>query len=84
VWLPEARRFFNGTSANVSKSGVLVRVPMTTPVRAGHIVEVNFPRTVELAREKGRFARIKTGKVVRVDRNNVLEDANIGVAIEFA
>ena len=83
VWLPEANRFFNGKSSNISKTGTLVMVPMTTPIRMGNIVEVNFPRTETLAKEKGSFARIKSGKVVRIERKNVLSDAKIGVAIEF-
>ncbi len=83
IWLPEANRFFNGQSSNISKTGVFVTVPMTTPIRAGHIVEINFPRTIALAKQKGRFARIKSGKVVRVERRNMLKDASIGVAIAF-
>jgi len=83
IWLPEAKRFFNGRSSNISKTGVYVKLPMTTPVLLGHTVEVNFPRTETLAREKGQFARIKTGKVVRVERNSMFKDANIGVAIMF-
>lgn len=83
MWLPEANRFFNGRSSNISKTGVLLFVPITAPVRLGHIVEVNFPRTEALAKQKGRFARIKSGKVVRVDRNGTLKDANIGIAIQF-
>jgi hypothetical protein len=83
VWLPEANRFFNGKSSNISKTGTLVMMPMTTPIRTGHVVEVNFPRTETLAKEKGSFARIKSGKVVRIERESVLSDAKIGVAIEF-
>ena len=83
VWVPEANRFFNGRSANISKTGVLVSLSMTAPIRAGHTVEVNFPRTEALAKEKGQFARIKTGKVVRVERESILKGANIGVAIQF-
>ncbi len=83
LWLPEANRFFNGRSSNISRTGVFVTVPMTTPVRPGHIVEINFPRTTALARQKGRFARIKSGKVVRVERKNILRDGSIGVAIAF-
>ncbi len=83
IWLPEANRFFNGQSSNISKTGVFVTVPMTTPIRAGHIVEINFPRTIALAKQKGRFARIKSGKVVRVERRNMLKDACIGVAVVF-
>jgi len=83
IWLPEANRFFNGRSSNISKTGVFITVPMTTPVRTGNAVEVNFPRTEALAREKGQFARIKNGKVVRVERKDVLKNANIGIAIAF-
>ncbi len=83
VWMPEANRFFNGQSANISKNGVFIRVPMTMPVRPGHILEINFPRTAVLAKEKGQFARIKNGKVVRVDRKNILKDAQVGVAVAF-
>ncbi len=83
IWLPEANRFFNGQSLNISRAGVFLAVPVTTPVHAGNIVELNFPRTVTLARQKGGFARIKTGKVIRVERRNMLKDANIGVAIQF-
>jgi len=83
IWLPDANRFFNGRSCNISKTGVFVRLPMTVPVRPGSMVELNFPRTVALAREKGQFARIKSGKVVRVDRQNMLKDAEIGVGVAF-
>ncbi len=83
VWIPEANRFFNGRSCNISKTGVFITLPVTAPVRPGHIVELNFPRTEALAKEKGQFARIKTGKVVRVDRKNLLESAEIGVGIAF-
>ncbi len=83
VWIPEANRFFNGRSCNISKTGVFITLPVTAPIRSGHVVELNFPRTEALAKEKGQFARIKTGKVVRVDRKNLLESAEIGVGIAF-
>jgi hypothetical protein len=83
VWLPEAGRFFNGRSENISKSGAFVTVPITTPARPGSIVELNFPRTDTLAREKGQYARIRRGRVVRVDRQTTLEDANVGLGIAF-
>ena len=83
LWLPEANRFFNGKSVNVSKGGAYLSVPMTAPIRAGHEVEINFPRTTSLARQKGQYARIKCGKVLRVERQNLLEDATIGLAVQF-
>jgi len=83
IWLPKANRFFNGKSINISKSGVLVHAPMTVPVRPGHFVELNFPRTMALARNRGRFARIKSGKVIRVNRKRLLSGGSIDIAIQF-
>ena len=83
IWLPDANRFFNGRSANVSRAGVFVSVPMTMPVREGQMIELNFPRTQSLATEKGQFARIKSGKVIRVERKSVLKDASVGIAVAF-
>jgi hypothetical protein len=83
VWIPESNRFFNGKSCNISKSGALINLPMTAPVRNGHVVELNFPRTPALAKQKGQFARIKTARVVRVDRCHVTTDAHIGIAVQF-
>jgi hypothetical protein len=84
LWLPEANRFFNGKTVNVAKGGVLLSMPMTTPIRPGHVVEINFPRTMDLAKKKGQFARIKSGKVLRVEREKLTTDATIGVAVQFA
>jgi len=83
VWLPQAKRFFNGHSSNVSKTGAFLQLPITIPLRPGHIIEMNFPRTTELARRKGCYARIKRGRVVRVERGNILKDASIGVGVIF-
>ena len=83
VWMPQANRFFNGRSSNISKSGVFLSIPVTAPVKAGQILEINFPRTDALAKEKGSYSRIKAGTVVRVERRNMLQDANIGVAVRF-
>lgn len=83
VWLPQANRFYNAESVNVSKGGACISVPMTAPLKAGSYVEINFPRTARLAKKKGSFSRIKTGKVVRVERQGVLEDASIRFAVQF-
>jgi len=83
VWIPEANRFVNGRSCNVSKTGVFLTLPVTAPIRTGNTVELNFPRTEALAKEKGQFARIKSGTIVRVDRTKLLENAEIGVGIAF-
>lgn len=83
VWLPEANRFFNGRSVNVSKGGAYLTVPMTMPVRSGQEVELNFPRTSHLAQEKGQYARIKTATIKRIDRKRMLQDAVVGLAVQF-
>lgn len=83
IWLPQANRFFNGRSVNVSKGGAYVTVPMTVPVRAGQEIELNFPRTAQLAHQKGQYARIKMGKILRVDRSRMLQDAVVGLAVQF-
>ncbi len=83
IWLPQANRFFNGRSSNISKIGVFITVPMTMPIQTGNVVEINFPRTTTLAEQKGQFARIKRGRVVRVERKNTLDEASIGVGIAF-
>ena len=84
LWLPEVNRFFNARSINISKSGALLAAPAATPIRIGHVIEINFPRTMALARYKGQYARIKSGKVVRVDRQSILDNASIGIAVQFA
>ena len=84
IWLPQANRFFNGRSINVSKGGAYLTVPMTTPALAGQEVEVNFPRTEYLAHQKGQYARIKTAKILRVDRRRMLKDSVIGLAVQFS
>ena len=83
IWLPEANRFFNGKSVNVSKGGAFISVPMTTPVAPGNEIEINFPRTQTLAKQKGQYARIKNARVLRVDRKQMLCDGSIGIAVEF-
>ena len=83
VWIPEANRFFSGKSVNVSKGGAYISLPMTAPVREGHEIEINFPRTTSLARQKGQYARIKTAKVVRVERSEMLRSGSIGMAVQF-
>lgn len=83
VWHPKALRFFNGQSNNVSSNGALVVLPMSVPVREGQDLEINFPRTEPVAHKKGQFARIKKGRVIRVDRSESLNSAKVKIALEF-
>ena len=84
VWHPQAARFFNGRSVNVSNMGALVLLPLKTPVHEGQSLELNFPRSEHLAKDKGSCARIKSARVVRVDRHVMLNDAGIQVGVEFS
>lgn len=84
VWHPKASRFFNGHSVNVSCKGALVYLPLKTPIREGQELEINFPRSEKLADDKGAAARIKSARVVRIDRYESLTSATIKVALAFA
>lgn len=84
IWHPKAAKFYNCRSVDVSSVGVLVLMPMKVPVRKGQKLEINFPRTQNLAKEKGSFARIKTAKVVRIDRTESLHSTNIKVGLAFS
>ena len=83
IWLPEANRFFNGKSMNVSRGGAFISIPMTTPVAEGNEIEINFPRTEALAKQKGQYARIKNARILRVDRRQMLHEGTIGIAVSF-
>lgn len=67
VYFPRLGRFINGRSVDVSQSGARVSLPIAVPLRAGQVVELNFPRTTTLAKMAGCFSRIKTAMVVRVE-----------------
>ena len=84
IWNPKATKFYNGRSVNVSSDGALVALPLNVPICEGQELELNFPRTETLAKDKGSFARIKTARVVRVDRGDTVTAARIKVGLEFA
>ena len=83
LWHPKATRFFNGRSINVSGGGVLMRLPLQTPLREGESVELNFPRGESLAKEKGQFGRLKNARVIRIDRGSALSSATMEVGLAF-
>lgn len=83
VWHPQVERFYNGKSLNVSRRGALVLLPLRTPLREGQQLEMNFPRCEPLAGRKGGYARIKTARVIRIDRGKDLLDATVKVGLEF-
>jgi hypothetical protein len=82
VWLPEVNRFYSGTAVNIAKGGVMIKLPMTAPIQAGNLVEINLPRTTSLAKKKDQFARIMIAKVLRVQRESIT-NACIAIAMQF-
>lgn len=83
VWIPNAFGFFNGRIINVSRGGIYISVPIITLVIVGEQVEINFPRTAVLAKRKGQYARLKSGKVLRVERKMLLEEPATYIAVQF-
>jgi hypothetical protein len=83
VWHPKAARFFNGQSVNISQNGTLLELPLKAPVREGQDLEINFPRSESLAKDKGGFSRIKNARIVRVDRSDSLTSATVKVGLAF-
>ena len=83
VLLPEANRFSRPERQRQQGRRLHFRPDRPPPSGPGHEVEINFPRTTSLARQKGQYARIKSGKVLRVERKNMFEGANIGLAVQF-
>jgi hypothetical protein len=67
VYVPRLAMFVNGRSVDVSQSGAKVSLPLAVPIRAGQVLELNFPRTTTLAKMAGCYSRIKTALVVRVE-----------------
>lgn len=69
VWICDQCRFYNGRSVNVSYCGAMITLDdngVMTYLIKGMEVEVNFPRTATLARQKGGWSRIKAGKIIWV------------------
>ena len=83
VWHPQVLRFYNGSSVNVSDHGALIILPLKTPIREGQSLEINFPRAEPLAKQKGRFARIKRALITRIDRSDSLKTATVKVGMKF-
>ena len=76
-----SRREIPGRSVDVSESGMLMYVPVTSPVRAGQAVYVNLAGI-------GGKPVADTGPVqatiVRVDREQMTSKGYLGIGIRFA
>ena len=83
VWHPQAERFFNGRSANISSGGTLLLLPMKAPIREGQEIEINFPHDDNLDLQDDKETYVKKARVVRVDRAEAVHSATIKVGLEF-
>ena len=87
IWVPAINRFLNGKTVNISEGGVRISTDFEGVCRVGQVVEVNFPRTEILAKEKGQYSRIKSGKIVRMDTTGpsytLIERGAIHIAVQF-
>ena len=83
VWLPEADRFFNGRRANISKTGVLITVPISTPCPRGQHSGAELPGGRMYSPRKRAICPHQEGRVVRVDRRSTLNNASIALGIVF-
>ena len=82
IWVPDANRFFNGISHDVSRGGAFIVLSMTPAISVGQEVEINFPRTKALAKSKGQCARIKKARIIRVDLKT-FGVAYMGMGVQF-
>ena len=83
IWVPASNQFIHGQSTNISKSGVYIKLEHSPKLKPGNTIEINFPRTKTLAKQKGQYARIKQGTVVRVEQCTSQENASVGLGVAF-
>ena len=82
VWYEPTQKFYNGRSTNISASGALLKLPLTTPIRHSEAIEVNFPSPDGLAGDRYP-AKVFACKVVRVNRGQSILDGLQQVAVQF-
>ncbi len=80
LWHDATQQFYNGRSVNISASGVLVKMPLTVPIRKDDSVEINFPAPDETAEDQGR---VFSAKAVRINRGQSILEATQSVALQF-
>ena len=75
------KRDIPGRSVDVSESGMLMYVPVTTPVRAGQAVYVNL---AGIGGKPVTGASPVQATIVRVDRAQMTSKGYLGIGIRFA
>lgn len=78
----QSRRSFPCRCVDASAGGAKLLVPMTMPVRAGHVVHIELAEA--MADPVRGFGEGKaTGTVVRVDRQSLLTHGPVVVGVSF-
>ena len=78
-----SRRDFPARCANISEGGMLMYVPVTSPVQPGHPISVTIG-SVSRPEFAALSERPVDATIVRVDREALLEEAHLAVALRFA
>jgi len=78
LWHPTIEQFVNGRGVDISRHGAAVDLPVSVPVSAGQLVDINFVAPKDRTEKPTRSAR-----VVRVSRDRVLEGVQ-RLGLEFS
>lgn len=78
-----SQRDFPARCVNLSTGGLLMYVPAAAPVRPGQAVRLTLGQ-VGLSELAGLSASQIEAKIVRVDRNTLLAEGHLAVAVRFA
>jgi hypothetical protein len=78
-----SKRDFPARCVNLSTGGLLMYVPAAVPVRTGQTVRLTLSQ-VGLPALAGLSAAPIEAKIVRVDRNALLAEGHLAVAVRFA
>lgn len=72
LWAPKIMCFFRVGILDISQSGIKVKTTQRLPLDEGDEVELNIPRgTTSLVERNGQWARIKRGRVVRIEADHL-------------
>lgn len=78
-----SQREFPGRTVNVSRTGTLMQVPATTPLRVGQTIRLNV--SVIPHPQFGDFHQDPIdATIVRVDRGSLIATGQVAVGIRFA
>jgi hypothetical protein len=82
VWHPQAGRWFSARGDNISQSGILISLPLRTPLRKGQCLEISsqMNSTDHSTIDENP---VRSARVVRIDRRDSITTSCIKVALNF-